>query len=108
MATTIPLIVFPVKDLEKAKQFYNTFLGVEPYVSSEYYVGYKAGDTEVGLDPNGTAVVTYIDVEDIQASLQTMQDAGATVTMEPKDVGGGLMVAQVTIEGNVMGLRQKA
>jgi predicted enzyme related to lactoylglutathione lyase len=108
MAHTIPLIVFPVKDLEKAKTFYNTYLGTEPYVDGAWYVGYKLDGLEVGLDPNGTAVVSYIDTDDITASLKTLQDAGAKITMEPKDVGGGLLVAQVEIEGNTMGLRQAA
>ncbi|HSX06708.1 MAG TPA: glyoxalase [Candidatus Saccharimonadia bacterium] len=108
MANTIPLIVFPVKDLEKAKAFYNTYLGTEPYVDGEWYVGYKLDSMEIGLDPNGVAVVSYIDTDDIKTSLKTLQNAGATVTMEPKDVGGGLLVAQVEIEGNIMGLRQAA
>jgi predicted enzyme related to lactoylglutathione lyase len=108
MANNIPLIVFPVKDLDKAKSFYNTYLGTEPYVDGEYYVGYKLDDLEVGLDPNGKAVVSYIDVDDIEASLKTLQGTGAEVVMDPKDVGGGLLVAQVEIEGNVMGLRQEA
>lgn len=108
MGNAIPLIVFPVKDLEKAKKFYSTYLDTEPYVDGAYYVGYKTGDAEVGLDPNGKAVVSYIDTDDIDASLKTLQKAGAAVTMEPKDVGGGLLVAQVEIEGNTMGLRQQA
>lgn len=106
MANNIPLIVFPVKDLAKAKKFYNTYLDTEPYVDGDWYVGYKTADREVGLDPNGKAVVSYIDTDDIQASLKTLQEVGATVVMEPKDVGGGLLVAQVEIEGNTMGLRQ--
>ena len=108
MANTIPLIVFPVKDVEKAKKFYSTFLGTEPYVDGDYYVGYKAGDIEVGLDPNGKSVVSYIDTDDIQASLKTLKAAGAEVVMEPKNVGGGLLVAQVDFAGNIMGLRQHA
>ena len=106
MANNIPLIVFPVTDLADAKKFYNTYLGTEPYVDGEWYVGYKLDDHEIGLDPNGAAVVSYIDTDDIEASLKTLQEAGGEVTMRPKDVGGGLMVAQVTIQGNVMGLRQ--
>jgi predicted enzyme related to lactoylglutathione lyase len=108
MANNIQLIVFPAKDLAKAKKFYNTFLGTEPYVDGDYYVGYKTGDIEVGLDPNGTAVVGYIDVDDIEASLKALKEAGAEVVMDPKDVGGGLLIAQVEIDGNVMGLRQSA
>jgi predicted enzyme related to lactoylglutathione lyase len=108
MANNIQLIVFPVKDLDKTKNFYNAFLGTEPYVDSAYYVGYKLDDREVGLDPNGKAVVSYIDVDDIELSLKTLKDAGAEVVMNSKDVGGGLLVAQVEIDGNVLGVRQQS
>ncbi len=106
MANNVPLIVYPVKDIDKAKKFFNTFLGTEPYADSAYYVGYKTGNLEFGLDPNGTAVISYTDTDDIEASLKTLTSAGAEVTMEPKDVGGGLLVAQVMVDGNVLGLRQ--
>lgn len=107
MAANIPLIVFPVKDLAKAKEFYNAFLGTEPYADSPYYVGYKTDNMEIGLDPNGTAVISYIDTDDIEASLKSFQDAGAEIVKEPSDVGGGLLVAQVATQGNVMGIRQQ-
>jgi len=107
MANAPALIVYPVKDLTKAKQFFSAFLGTEPYADSPYYVGYRTDDREVGLDPNGTAVVAYIDVTDIAAALRTLQNAGGTVIMEPKDVAKGLMIAQVALEDNVLGLRQQ-
>ncbi len=107
MANDIQLIVFPVKDLDKAKKIYNTCLGTEPYVDGAYYVGYKLDDREAGLDPNGKAVVSYVDVDDIEVSLKTLKDAGAEVVMDSKHVGGGLRVAQVQVDGNVLGLRQQ-
>ena len=109
MANPITLTVFPVTDLEKAKTFYTAYLGVEPYADSPYYVGYKAGDREVGLDPHGQAVVSYIEVDDIAKALEELQAAGAELHMGAKDVGGGLMIAQVKDgDGNVVGLRQSA
>jgi predicted enzyme related to lactoylglutathione lyase len=108
VANNIRLIVFPVKDLDKAKNFYNTFLGTEPYVDGAYYTGYKLDDLEVGLDPNGKAVVSYIDVDDIEASLKILKDTGAEVVKDRTDVGGGLLIAQVEVDGNLLGLRQKA
>ena len=108
MASDIRLIVFPVKDLDKAKEFYTAFLGIEPYADGPYYVGYKLDDREVGLDPNGKAVVSYIDVEDIEANLNVLKGAGAEVIMGSTDVGGGLLIAQVAdADGNVVGLRQR-
>ena len=109
MAQAITVLVYPAKDLEASKALMKAFLGVEPYADSPYYVGYKAGRLEVGLDPNGEAVVAYTEVADINASLQALVAAGATTVQDPKDVGGGMLIAQVKDgSGNVVGLRQLA
>ncbi len=107
MAQNITVIAYPVKDLEAAKKLYSKFLGVEPYVDSPYYVGYKLNNLEVGLDPNGQEIVSYIEVADIKSYLQTLVDAGATIHQDIKNVGGGMLIAQVKdANGNVLGLRQ--
>jgi len=108
MANPISIVVYPVKDIAKAKTVYSTFLGVEPYADSPYYVGYKIGDLEIGLAPSNQTIISYTDTEDIQASLKEMTEAGCTVSSEPKNVGGGLMVATVKDEdGNELGFRQQ-
>ena len=108
MAQSIKLIVYPVQDLEKAKAFYGKFLGVEPYVDGAYYVGYKAGDMEVGLDPSSQlGPIGYTETEDIKASVQGLVDLGGEMVKDVTDVGGGLLVAQVKdADGNVVGFRQ--
>ena len=108
MAQNIKLIVYPVQDIEKAKAFYGKFLDTEPYVDSDYYVGYKVGDLEVGLDPNSkVGPIAYIDVKDIKSSLQAMIESGGEVVQDIRGVGGGLLIAQVKdADGNVVGLRQ--
>ncbi len=110
MAQTIKLIVYPVKDREKAKAFYGRFLGTEPYVDSDYYVGYKLGNQEIGLDPHAkVGPIAYTDVKDIKSSLKAMVDIGAEVVQDVKNVGGGLLIAQVRdADGNVVGLRQQS
>ena len=110
MAGNIKLIVYPVKNFEKAKAFYGKFLDVEPYVASAYYVGYRVGDLEVGLAPNSNAgPIAYIDVRDIKTSLQAMTEVGAEIVQDVRDVGGGLLIAQVKdADGNVVGLRQQS
>ena len=110
MAQNIKLIVYPVKDIEKAKTFYNKFLDAEPYVASPYYVGYKIGNLEVGLDPNSkVGPIAYTDVKDIKSSLQAMVKVGAQVVQDVKNVGGGLLIAQIKdIDDNVVGLRQQS
>ena len=95
--------------MDKAKSFYRKFLGVEPYVDGVYYVGYKIGDLEIGLDPNGQNIVSYTDVDDIESSLKELKATGAMVHMDAKNVGGDLLVAQVKdVDGNILGLRQQS
>ncbi|HLN44520.1 MAG TPA: VOC family protein [Candidatus Sulfotelmatobacter sp.] len=110
MPCNIKLLVYPIKDVEKAKAFYGKFLGIEPYVASAYYIGYRVGEMEVGLDPNSNiGPIAYADVKDIKSSLQAMTEVGAEVVQDVKDVGGGLLIALVKdADGNVVGLRQQS
>ncbi|MCU1489278.1 MAG: hypothetical protein JWM85_683 [Acidimicrobiaceae bacterium] len=106
MAQDIKLIVYPAKDLESAKAVFSSFLGAEPYADAPYYVGYKTASQEVGLDPNGQAIVSYIDVTDVKNSLQALLDAGAVIQQEIKEVAPGMVIAQVKdLNNNVLGLR---
>jgi predicted enzyme related to lactoylglutathione lyase len=106
------LVVYPVKDLARAKTLYGELLGVEPYFEARYYTGFRVGDVEIGLDPNGhnkglTAPVAYWQVGDIRESLQSLRSAGAQVQQDVTDVGGGKLIAWVKdADGNVTGLMQ--
>ena len=108
----ISLFVYPVKDLAQAKALYGKFLGVEPYADGAYYVGYRVGDQEIGLDPNGhntgmTGPIGYRRVGVIRKSLQSLLDAGTQLRQEIKDVGGGRLIAWVAdADGNIIGLMQ--
>ena len=112
MNQAISLFVYPVKDLAQAKTLYSKLLGVEPYIDGPYYVGFRVGDQEIGLDPNGhnqgmTGPVGYCQVDDIQKSLQVLLDAGAQIQKEITDVGGGMLIAWVKdAVNNFIGLRQ--
>ncbi len=109
MAKSIKLLVYPVSDVAKAKTFYNAFLGADPYTDTPYYVGYRTGDLEIGLDPRSKdGPIAYTDVDDIQASLKEMTNAGAEVVQDITDVSNGLLIAQIKdTNGNVVGLRQE-
>jgi predicted enzyme related to lactoylglutathione lyase len=104
-------IVHPVKDLAEAKSLYSTLLGTEPYADQPYYVGFRAGEVELGLDPNGhakgqTGPLCYWEVDDLEGHLQRLVDAGATVRQPATDVGGGRRIATVAdADGNVFGLQ---
>jgi predicted enzyme related to lactoylglutathione lyase len=108
----IKLIVYPVKDLARAKSLYARLLGIDPYVDGAYYVGFRIGDQEIGLDPNGhksglTGPLGYYDVDDIKQSLQILLDSGAQIQQDVRDVGWGMLVASVIdADGNGVGLRQ--
>ena len=79
-----------------------------------YYVGYRIGDQDIGLDPNGarqgmTGPLAYWNVSDIKATIDAMVSAGATLQNDVRDVGGGKLIATVTdADGNQIGLIQPA
>jgi predicted enzyme related to lactoylglutathione lyase len=112
MSQGIRTVIYPVKDLAKAKTLFTKLLGVEPYGDHAYYVGFKVGDQEIGLDPNGhkqgmTGPVGYYHVCDIRKSLQLLLDAGAQAEHGIKDVGGGKLIASVKDAANhIIGLIQ--
>ncbi len=109
MVRDVKIIVYPVGDVKKARVFFGKFLGVEPYVASPHYVGYKVGNLEVGLDPNSkVGPIEYVDVEDIKSSVEAMKEAGGVIVKDVVEVGGGLLIAQVKdADGNVVGFRQE-
>ena len=112
MSTGLKTIVYPVKDLARAKSLFSALLETEPYVDEPYYVGFRAAGQEIGLDPNGhanglTGPVPYWQVSDIRARLGALVDAGAEVLQDVQDVGGGRLVASARdADGNLVGLLQ--
>src|SRR5260221_13074052 len=90
MSQGVQLIVFPVTDMARAKALYATLLGAEPYADAPYYVGFKAGEQEIGLDPNGhrqglTGPIPYWEVQDVKTSLKSLLDAGAEVHQDVQE-----------------------
>ncbi|MGI8457745.1 MAG: VOC family protein [Propionibacteriaceae bacterium] len=110
MPRSLSTIVYPATDLPAATALFTALTGTEPYVNEPYYVGFRAGDVEIGLDPRGqvgSGPIGYWDVDDIAATSAELTAAGATTQHQPHDVGGGLLVATLTdVAGNVVGLRQ--
>lgn len=109
----IKTIIVPVRDLVAAKALYQIVLGVEPYADEPYYVGFRVGDQEIGLDPNGhhhgmTGPVGYCHVTDVGVTLREAVDAGWRTRQGVKDVGGGQLAAVVEDpSGNVLGFLQR-
>ncbi|MFJ9535770.1 VOC family protein [Streptomyces sp. NPDC101225] len=112
MTAGLKTVIYPVKDLTRAKALFSALLEVEPYADEPYYVGFKDAGQDVGLDPNGhakgmTGPVPYWHVSDIRARLAALVDAGAELMQDVQDVGGGRLIAFVKdADGNLVGLLQ--
>lgn len=105
----IETVVYPVKDIAKAKALFRQLLGVEPYVDEAYYVGFEVDGQEIDLDPNGhnADMTAYYHVDGIHKHLQSLLTAGADLVEDVKHVGGGRLIASVKDpDGNIIGLVQ--
>ncbi|MFG2549574.1 VOC family protein [Streptomyces sp. NPDC048581] len=112
MTAGLNTIIYPVKDLDRAKALFSALLGTQPYADEPYYVGFKDAGQDVGLDPHGhakgmTGPVPYWHVTDIRATLAALLDTGAETLQDVKDVGGGRLIASVKdADGNLVGILQ--
>jgi predicted enzyme related to lactoylglutathione lyase len=111
MTSGLSTVIYPVKDLARAKALYAALLG-EPSMDAPYYVGFQVGDQQLGLDPHGhdqglTGPVPYWTVDDINEQLRGLVSAGAQELQPVRDVGGGKLIASVKdADGNIIGLMQ--
>lgn len=104
--------IYKVSDLAKAKAWYATVFGIEPYFDEPFYVGFSVGGFELGLDPDTSdqapgagGSVSYWGVASMDATMKALKADGITVRSEPRDVGEGIKVASIEDPfGNVIGL----
>lgn len=104
-------VIYNVDDLERAKAWYTSVLGQEPYFAEPFYVGFNVGGFELGLDPSGETPpgaggsTAYWGVEEIGAAHARLLELGAQENGPIQDVGGGIRVASVLDPfGNVFGI----
>jgi predicted enzyme related to lactoylglutathione lyase len=105
----VKTIIYPVTDMAASKTLFRELLGVEPYADQPYYTGFKIGDQDIGLVPNGSnaGMTAFYHVDDIKNSLQILLDAGSGIIQDIKNVGGGRLIASVKDkDGNIIGLIQ--
>ncbi len=106
----VKTIIYPVKDVAKAKEIYTQLLGVKPAQDEAYYVGYKVDGMDIGLNPNGfdqgiTEPIAFYTVSDIKMTMQSLLEAGAQEQQAVRNVGGGRLTATVKDpDGNIIGL----
>ena len=107
MSPTIRSLVVPVADLNATKAIYTALLGA-PHTDQPYYVGYNVNGFEVALAPGDVSggPVAYADVEDLDATRETLLAAGATERDAPRQVAPEARVCVLTdVDGNPIGLR---
>jgi predicted enzyme related to lactoylglutathione lyase len=104
-------VIYRVKDLDAAKDFYTKILGFPPYFDEPFYVGYAVAGYELGVQSFETDnhevdnVETYWGVDDVQTAYDTLLASGATPHDAPNEVGGGIWVAMVKDpSGNIIGI----
>jgi predicted enzyme related to lactoylglutathione lyase len=105
-------VVYKVGDLDRAKDWYRTILGIDPYFDQPFYVGFSVGGYELGLDPDTAkqapgpgSAVAYWGVEDAAAAMKRLLAAGAAEHAELQDVGEGIRVGVVRDPfGNLFGV----
>ncbi|MFC6704148.1 VOC family protein [Flexivirga alba] len=88
-------VLLPTTDLAASRELYIKLLGVQPNADSDYYVGFDVDGQQIGLVPGSTTVQPHLHVDDLEAAIQLISDAGGSVVDEPKQVGGGRRVAVV-------------
>lgn len=104
--------IYHVDDIDKAKSWYSSVLGIEPYFDQPFYVGFNVGGYELGLQPRESTsaekaegVVAYWGVSDAEAAVKKVIELGATKHEDVQDVGGGIKVAAVKDPfGNIFGI----
>ncbi len=107
-------VIYHAPDLEKAKEWYSSVLGIAPYFDQPFYVGFSVGGYELALDPDSSSTpggksgaVTYWGVQDAQAALDRLISLGAIERSAVQDVGDGIRVATVFDPfGNIFGIIQ--
>ena len=104
-------VIYGVKQLDEAKKWYSTVLGIQPYFDQPFYVGFNVGGFELGLDPNAqngaSGPIAYWGVDDAKMTFQQLLDMGATVHTPVADVGDDILVGTVLDPfGNTLGIIQ--
>ncbi|NHJ40451.1 MAG: VOC family protein [Asgard group archaeon] len=114
MECKITHIEIPVKNLKKAKEFYEEVFNWEVDIETGFpgYGFFKTGETGVGgaFDESDKKVsgdlLLYIEVEDIPTYSEKIITAGGKITKEKTEIGGemGFYAIFEDIFGNVFGL----
>lgn len=105
-------VIYKVRDLAVAKEWYQQLTGIAPYFDEPFYVGFNVGGYELGLDPDlsestpgAGGSTAYWGVSDLAKTLDRLAAHGVDIASPLRDVGDGILVATARDPfGNLVGL----
>ena len=104
-------VIYQVKDLMKAKEWYSNLLGKQPYFDKPFYVGFNVEGYELGLQPEedgisfGSSTTAYWGVKDARNAYEILLKGGSIPNEPITDVGGGILIGTVIDPcGNIFGV----
>ena len=113
----VAFIGYPVKDMKRAKAFYETVLGLTSthYGESDWgqWQEYDIGACTLALaridgwDPTGGGVSVALEVENFDASIKKLKECGVSFTMEPIETGVCRMAGILDPEGNSLTIHKR-
>jgi len=93
-------ITFPVSDLKKSINFYESVLGLKKTGEWSTYAIFDVGGVELALEPKGKIDV-FLLVNDVDEAYETFKKKGVKFVSEPKDqYWGGRTVTFTDPDGN--------
>jgi predicted enzyme related to lactoylglutathione lyase len=103
--------IYHVADIARAKQWYSSLLGQQPYFDESFYVGFNVAGYELGLlpaaDSKRKGCTAYWGVKNIEATASELQAKGHKFFENIADVGGGIKTATfLDADGNIIGLME--
>ena len=103
-------IELPVTDIGKAKAFYSSAFGWELTDFGQSYACTTTGDVDVGLQADAEqatkAVLVVIGVEDVEAALRSVTEAGGLITRPIFAFPGGRRFHFRDLGGNELAVYQ--
>ena len=93
------VVYVQTEQLDSAKKWYASVVGVAPYHDTPYYVGFNVGGFELGIHPEGKpgpgGVCSYWGTADAAAEVKRLVGLGAKLVDDVQDVGEGIKIATV-------------
>ena len=100
MIKKIQHITFPVSDLKRAVDFYESVLGLKKTGEWGNYAIFDVGGVELALEPKGKFYI-FLLVNDVDEAYKVFKEKGVNFVSEPKDqYWGGRTAEFVDLDGN--------